>query len=138
MRPGGRSTSLRAGHAAVAVALAAAAATGVTAMQDRRYVPAGLPADALYSGAVAAGGFVFVSAVTGAEADGKLGGTIDAQTRRTIERLGAVLTAAGSSLEQVVSMQVYLRNASDFQAMNEAYRPFFADKPPVRTTVVTD
>ncbi len=107
-------------------------------MQDRRYLPAALPANAPHSSAVVAGGFVFVSAVTGADADGKVGGTIEEQTRRTIERLGSSLTAAGSSLEQVVSMQVYLRNSSDFQAMNEAYRPFFAEKPPVRTTVVTD
>jgi 2-iminobutanoate/2-iminopropanoate deaminase len=123
---------------AVALGLALAAASGVSFMQDRRYVNAGLPADVPYSSAVVAGGFVFVSAVTGVEADGKLGPTIDAQTRRTIERLGASLTAAGSSLGQVVSVQVYLRNASDFQAMNEAYRSLFADKPPVRTTVVTD
>lgn len=107
-------------------------------MQDRRYVTAGLPANAPYSGAVVAGGFVFISAVTGADAEGKLGDNIEAQTRRTIERLGASLTAAGSSLDQVVSMQVYLRNASDFQAMNDAYRESFADKPPTRTTVVTD
>jgi 2-iminobutanoate/2-iminopropanoate deaminase len=124
--------------AATALLLVLAAATGVSVMQDRRYLAAGLPANAPHSGAVVAGGFVFVSAVTAADADGKVSGPIEEQTRRAIERLGAALTAAGSSLEQVVSMQVYLRHASDFQAMNDAYRPFFADKPPVRTTVVTD
>ena len=114
------------------------AASGVSVMQDRRYVAADLAAGAPLSGAVVAGGFVFVSAVTGAGADGKLGDTIEAQTRQTIERLRAAVTAAGSSLEQVVSVHVYLRHSSDFQAMNETYRESFADKAPTRTTVVTD
>jgi 2-iminobutanoate/2-iminopropanoate deaminase len=126
------------GRNAIVLSLLLAAASGVSVMQDRRYLSEGSPSGAPYSGVVVAGGFVFVSAVTGADADGKLGETIDAQTRRTIERLRAALTSAGSSLEQVVSVHVYLRHASDFQAMNEAYRPFFADKPPARTTVVTD
>ena len=108
-------------------------------MQDRRFVAVGSPANAPYSSAVMAGGFVFVSAVTGTDASGRLvGESIDSQTRGTIERLGSALKAAGSSLEQAVSVQVYLRHASDFQAMNEVYRQLFADRPPARTTVVTD
>jgi enamine deaminase RidA (YjgF/YER057c/UK114 family) len=107
-------------------------------MQERRYLSDGSPSGVPYSGAVVAGGFVFVSAVTGTDADGRLGENIEAQTRRTIERLRTSLAGAGSSLEQVVSVHVYLRHSSDFQAMNDAYRQFFADKPPARTTVVTD
>ena len=81
----------------IAVLIMLLAASGVSVMQDRRYVAADLAAGAPLSGAVVAGGFVFVSAVTGAGADGKLGDTIEAQTRQTIERLRAAVTAAGSS-----------------------------------------
>jgi enamine deaminase RidA (YjgF/YER057c/UK114 family) len=122
----------------MAVALVMALGS-VSSTQDRRHVTDGVPKDAPYSAAVSAGGFVFVSGVTGTGDDGKLvGGEIAAQTRRTIERLGVSLTSAGSSLAQAVAVQVYLRRASDFQAMNDAYRQLFAERPPVRTTVVTD
>ncbi len=107
-------------------------------MQDRRVVNVGVPG-ALYSTAVTAAGFVFLSGVTGTGDDGKLAGPdIESQTRRTIARLAAALEAAGSSLAQAVSVHVYLRRASDFQAMNDVYRQSFADKPPARTTVVAD
>ena len=107
--------------------------------QDRRYLSAGAPAGAPYSAAVVAGGLVFVSAMTGTGPDGKLAGPdIETQTRRALDRLGAALESAGSSLAQTTSVQVYLRNASDFQAMNDAYRQVFAEKPPARTTVVAD
>ncbi len=126
------------GKWAVAVALLLAA-SGVSFMQDRRFVTEGVPAGAPYSAAVSAGGLVFVSGVTGTDAAGKLvGPDIESQTRRTIERLSAALNAAGSSLAQAVSVQVYLRRASDFQALNDVYRQVFATDPPTRTTVVTD
>jgi 2-iminobutanoate/2-iminopropanoate deaminase len=47
-----------------------------------------------------------------------------------------VLDAAGSSLAHAVSVSVYLKRASDFEAMNGVYRGFFPDAPPTRTTVV--
>ena len=108
-------------------------------MQDRRIVGiTGMKGD-LASPAVVAGGLIFTSATTGLGADGRLAGPdIQSQTRAAIDRLGVVLTAAGSSLAQAVSLQVYLKNASDFEAMNAAYRQTFADQPPVRTTVMAD
>ena len=104
-------------------------------MQHRQVIAG--PDGAPYSAAVTAGGFVFVSAQDG------LGGAADpgtvdiaSQTTRAIERLRAVLESAGSSLAQTVSVQVFLRRAADFEAMNGAYRQWFSDAPPARTTVV--
>jgi len=105
-------------------------------MQDRRVIS--LPgADATQaSSAVAAGGLIFVSAQGPVGPDGKtVESDITAQTKAVIARLGATLDAAGSSLAQAVSVHVFLKQASDFAAMNDAYREAFADKPPVRTTV---
>src|SRR5262249_27282241 len=45
--------------------------------------------------------------------------------------------AAGSSLANVACAMVYLRNASDFAAMNEVYRTYWTKDPPARTTVAT-
>jgi aminoacrylate peracid reductase len=91
-----------------------------------------------YSPAVKAGGFIYVSGTLAQDSSGAIvgKGDVGAQTRRVIERMRDVLTAAGSSLEQVVAVTVYLTSASDFAAMNDAYRTFWPKDPPTRTTVV--
>jgi len=93
-----------------------------------------------YSTAVKAGGLIYLSGTLSQDASGALvgRGDIAAQTRRTLERMQATLTAAGSSLRQVLSVSVYLTSAGDFQAMNDVYRTFFPKDQPTRTTVVTD
>jgi 2-iminobutanoate/2-iminopropanoate deaminase len=83
-----------------------------------------------------AGGLIFTSAVSAAPA--APAADISSQTRAAIDRLRAVVEAAGSSLGQVVSVHVYLKHATDFDRMNAVYREAFADQPPVRTTVMAD
>jgi aminoacrylate peracid reductase len=89
---------------------------------------------------VKAGGFVYVSGTLAQDAGGAIvgKGDIGVQTTRVVERLREILQAAGSSLEQVVAVTVYLRSASDFAAMNDVYKKFWTSNPPTRTTVVTD
>ena len=94
-------------------------------------------AEPLFSPAVSAGGFIFVSALDGTGTDGRPAGEdVGPQTRRLLERLRGALEAAGSSIGQTVSVYVYLRESGDFEAMNSAYREVFSDRPPVRTTIV--
>ncbi|NOT62891.1 MAG: RidA family protein, partial [Acidobacteria bacterium] len=97
----------------------------------------GLP----FSPAVRAGDVIYVSGAMATDAQGKLvAGTIQEQTRRTLENIAQTLKAAGVGLDRAASVHVYLKNASDFEAMNEVYRtfgrPFWNDAPPVRTTIV--
>jgi reactive intermediate/imine deaminase len=93
-----------------------------------------------YSPAVKAGGFIYLSGTLAQDGSGAMvgRGDVGAQTRRIVERLRGVLEASGSSLAQVLTVTVYLRNASDFPAMNDAYRAFWPTDPPTRTTVITD
>ncbi len=90
-----------------------------------------------YSQAVKAGGFIFTSGqialdpATGAVA----GGDVQAQTRRALLNLKAVLEAAGSSMARAVKTTVFLKNMGDFAAMNQVYAEFFPDAPPARSTV---
>jgi 2-iminobutanoate/2-iminopropanoate deaminase len=92
-----------------------------------------------FSPAVKAGNFVYVSGALATDEKGQVvPGTIQEQTKRVLNHLGAVLKASGSRLENAASVNVYLRNAADFEAMNEAYRGFWSKDPPTRTTVVTD
>ena len=88
-----------------------------------------------YSTAVKAGGLIYLSGTLAH--DPTAPSDVGSETRRTIERMRDVLVAAGSSLDDVVAVLVYLTSASDFQAMNQAYRAFWPGDPPTRTTVIT-
>ncbi len=90
-----------------------------------------------YSQAIKAGGFVFVSGqipidpATGLIAQSE----VAAQTDRVLQNLKAILTAAGTSLDNVVKTTVFLKSMGDFAAMNEVYARFWKKAPPARSTV---
>jgi 2-iminobutanoate/2-iminopropanoate deaminase len=86
-----------------------------------------------YSQAVRAAGLVFVSG-TGPQdpATGKIGETIQEQTRQCLENVSAILKAAGSSLDRVVSATVILLEEADFAGMNEEWMRWFPENPPAR------
>src|SRR4051794_6934383 len=116
-----------------------AAAAAMTSAQSSRQVfntgPAlGLP----FSSAVKAGGLIYLSGAIAPAAAGASAPADDikAQTSRTLESLAATLKAAGSSMPMVASVMVYLKNASDFAAMNDVYKTYWPKDPPTRTTVV--
>lgn len=87
-----------------------------------------------YSQAVKAGGFVFVAGQGPFDpATGDVvGDTIQAHTRQCLTNIEAILTAAGSSLEQVVSATFILGEESDFAGMNEEWGRWFPTDPPAR------
>jgi 2-iminobutanoate/2-iminopropanoate deaminase len=90
-----------------------------------------------YSQAIKANGFVFVSGQIpfDPETQQLIEGDISAQTERVLQNLSGILTAAGSSLDKVVKAGVFLKNMSDFAAMNEVYGRYFTESPPARSTV---
>jgi len=93
----------------------------------------GLP----FSLAVKAGGLIYVSGTLPTDSTGRVApGGIGVQTRQTLDNIAAVLDKAGSDLANAASVMVYLKNASDFPAMNEVYRTYWAKDPPARTTVM--
>jgi 2-iminobutanoate/2-iminopropanoate deaminase len=88
------------------------------------------------SSAMIAGQLVFTSGLVGWDPETRqTEPSIEAQTAQTIENLKAILEAAGTSLERVVKVNIYLRDVTDFDAMNEVYRRYFPTNPPARTTV---
>ena len=62
-------------------------------------------------------------------------GGIQAETRRVMQNLAAVLRGANLSLADVVKTTVFLADMGDFAAMNEIYGQAFGANPPARTTV---
>src|SRR5262245_17575595 len=77
-----------------------------------------------FSPAVKAG-FIYVAGAIAADEGGRVSGDIKAQTKRVLDNIAPVLKAAGTDFENVLSVYVYLKSSSDFQAMNEVYRGYF-------------
>jgi 2-iminobutanoate/2-iminopropanoate deaminase len=82
------------------------------------------------------GDLVFVAGQTGRHPrTGELGKDIREQTRNTLERIKAILEAAGTSLDHVLTATVYLTKREDLAAYNEEYAKYFPTDKPARTTV---
>jgi 2-iminobutanoate/2-iminopropanoate deaminase len=90
-----------------------------------------------YSQGIAADGFVFTAGqVPINPASGRVEAeTIEDQTRQVLTNIDAVLRAAGSGLDRVVKMTVFMTDLVDFQAMNGVYAEFFPSNPPARSAV---
>jgi|SRR3989338_11699446 len=90
-----------------------------------------------YSQAVVVGDLVFCSGQIGLEpASGEMvAGGVKEQTVRVLKNLAEVLGAAGVSLSDVVSVNVYLKSMNDFKDMNEIYAAQFGEHKPARATV---
>jgi 2-iminobutanoate/2-iminopropanoate deaminase len=92
------------------------------------------PTSPLYSQAVKAGDFVYVSGMVGINVStGDLAGeSIQEQTRQALVNCRTVLEASGGKLEDVVEVGVLLTNPLDFAGMNEEYATWFPSDPPTR------
>jgi 2-iminobutanoate/2-iminopropanoate deaminase len=90
-----------------------------------------------YSQAIKANGFVFVSGQVAIDPATQevISGDIAAQTDRVLRNLSEILEAAGSGLGKVVKSNVFLKNMSEFAAMNAVYGKYFSTAPPARATV---
>lgn len=91
-----------------------------------------------YSQAVVAGSFIFTAGVGPLDpASGQVvGETVEEQTHRVLASIREILAEAGATLADVVKTTVHLHDLNrDFSGFNLAYREFFADPYPVRTTV---
>ncbi|WP_257658822.1 RidA family protein [Parapedobacter lycopersici] len=86
----------------------------------------------LFSGHTKHGNLVFIAG-KGAHFDGD----ITAHTNHVLDEVQKELEKAGSSMEKVLKVNVYLADLADYTKMNEAYKGRFGNKPPVRTTVAT-
>src|SRR5436190_17918551 len=90
-----------------------------------------------YSQAIKANGFIFASGQVAIDPATQevISGDIAAQTDRVLRNLSEILEAAGSGLGKVVKSNVFLKNMSEFAAMNAVYGKYFSTAPPARATV---
>lgn len=92
-----------------------------------------------YSQGIRSGGFLFLAGQGPFRSDGsKVDSSFEEQARQAFGNLQAVAAAAGASLADAVRVGVYLRDMSDFAAMNKVYLEFVRDPMPARTTIQSD
>jgi 2-iminobutanoate/2-iminopropanoate deaminase len=86
--------------------------------------------------AVRAGDFVFISGQVAKDEQGNMcGGTIEEQTRWTIEALRRILALEGAGLQHIVRVTTYLDDARDFGRYNKVFAEYFPEGMLARTTV---
>ena len=90
-----------------------------------------------YSDGIVANGFLFVSgqAAVDFKTSQFLLGTIEEETRRTLNNIKTIAEAAGTSLENAVKSTVHLADIGDFERFNAVYAEYFPGIKPARTTV---
>ena len=88
------------------------------------------------SAATKFGHLLFVAGQTGRHpVTGVIGKDIREQTSNVLERIKVILTAAGSSLDNVLTATTYLTRVESLAAYNEEYAKYFPTNKPARTTV---
>jgi 2-iminobutanoate/2-iminopropanoate deaminase len=90
-----------------------------------------------YSPGVRSGPFVFAAATSTDPKTGRaVNGTIEEETKRTVQNIARILEASGSSLNDVVKATVYLSNFDEFDRYNKVYAKYFKRGGyPARATV---
>ena len=90
-----------------------------------------------YSQAISTGTMVFTAGQVPIDpAVGKVvATTIEDQTRQSLTNVKSILEAAGTSMDRVVKMTVFMTDLGDFQRMNGVYAEVFPDNPPARSAV---
>jgi len=90
----------------------------------------------LYSQAVAAGGLLFVSGqIPLNPLTGELATEFEAACKQSLENVLQLVTAGGSSLKNVVKVNIYIRDMGKFAILNEIYSSYFKDHKPARAVV---
>ena len=123
------------------VAIAAAAVGGSAVLSEtasaktqklekKGYPPPKPGETPLFSSAVSYGNLLFLAGV-GAHFQG----TIEEHTKHVLDELEQKLQSAGSSMDKVLKVNVYLNDIKDWERMNTVYKGRWGSVPPVRTTV---
>ncbi|MDR1521135.1 MAG: Rid family detoxifying hydrolase [Planctomycetota bacterium] len=89
-----------------------------------------------YSQGLLTGKTIYVAGQTPRQpVTGTLPEGIGAQTRQALQNVKAIVEAGGGRMDEVAKVTVHLADLSDFPEFNEAYKEFFSEPYPVRTTV---
>ncbi len=101
---------------------------------DKAPTPAGH-----YSQAVVSNGMVYVSGQLGITPDGRkmIGEPIEAQTQQIFDNIGVILTEAGSNIDHIVRVTIYVSDGENWSNVNQTYIDIFGAHRPARAIVPT-
>ena len=124
--------------AAAAVALAVAWTQAYQpAASSRRYIAPRTKADAAapFSGAVFAGNTLYLAGEIGTDANNKVPDTPEAEAKAVLDKVQARLRAAGLTMDDLVSVQVFCSDVKHYDAFNTVYRTYFTREYPARAFI---
>lgn len=90
-----------------------------------------------YSQGILTDGTLYVSGqiAIDPETGSMIDGSIEEETERVLDNLGAILNAASMTFEDVVRCEVFMTDVNDYAEINEVYAHYFNEKPPARQAV---
>ncbi|MBP2097932.1 RidA family protein [Enterococcus rivorum] len=89
-----------------------------------------------YSHSVLANNVLYVSGQLGLDpVTGEMQATVEEQAEQALQNLGEILKEANMSYRDIVKTTVFLKNMTDFVAINEIYGKYFSENPPARSCV---
>ena len=104
---------------------------------ERIDIPGAAQPEGHYSPAIKSGNFIFISGQVGIDTfTGEMAeGGIVAQTQKTLENVQLVLESAGSSIDKIVKMNIFVTNIAYWDEVNAIYREFFGQRKPARIII---
>ena len=123
--------------AVAGICIGAAAATQARQTETRRYINPRTAADtaAPFSGAVVAGNTVYLAGEIGTDASNQVPATADAEAKAVLDKVQARLRAAGLTMDDLVSVQIFCSDVKHYDAFNKVYRTYFTKEYPARAFI---
>jgi 2-iminobutanoate/2-iminopropanoate deaminase len=124
--------------ASLATAFSILVTPDASAQEARRYIAPRTPADTAatpFSGAVLAGNTLYLSGKIGLTPDRKVPASAAEEARLVLDDVKATLTAAGMTMDDLVSVQIFCSDVSHYDAFNRVYRTYFTKEFPARAFI---
>ena len=129
---------MRCRTATLGIVLCTLATSQAAAQETRRYIAPRTPADTAltpFSGAVLVGNTLYLSGKIGLTPDRKVPGSAADEARLVLDDVKATLTAAGMTMDDLVSVQIFCSDVSHYDAFNRVYRTYFTREFPARAFI---
>ena len=118
----------------LALGAALGALPALAGAQRSTIVPQGMNATATLTPGIKMGDVIYTSGQLGTSRD-PADSTIQAQTKKALENVKAVIETGGGKMETALKCTVFLKDMKDFAGMNSVYSTFFPKEPPARSTI---
>ncbi len=122
----------------VSVTLVAAVSADLSAQEVRRYINARSATDSTalpFSGAVLVGNTLYLSGSIGLDENQQVPSTPEAEARLVLNNMRGTLEAAGMTMDDLVSVQVFCSDVAHYAAFNAVYRTYFTREFPARAFI---